>query len=85
MIIRLVIVPGYNDDIDDMKKRIDFICSLGSNVKQVDILKYHIYGVGKYEKLGLTYPLSDLKSNENKIQELYNYALSHHLKVTIGG
>lgn len=85
MIIRLVIVPGYNDDIDDMKKRIDFICSLGTSVKQVDILKYHIYGIGKYEKLGLTYPLENLEINENKIQDIYNYALSRHLKVTIGG
>lgn len=86
MIIRLVIVPQYNDDIEDMKKRVDFICSLGDCVKQVDILKYHIYGIGKYEKLGMDYPISQNQEvDDQKIQILYNYASAKGLKVTIGG
>lgn len=86
MIIRLVIVPTYNDDMEDMKKRIDFIASFQSSVQQVDILKYHIYGVGKYDKLGLKYPIQDnLTIDDNKIQELYQYALDKGLNVTIGG
>lgn len=86
MIIRLVVVPQLNDDIEDMKARIDFICSLGNSVRQVDILKYHIYGIGKYNKLGLTYPISQkLEIDDCKINDLYQYAINKGLRVTIGG
>lgn len=86
MIIRLIVVPQYNDDMEDMKKRVDFVTSLGNAVKQVDILKYHIYGIGKYDKLGEDYPIKEiLEINENKIEELYKYIESKNLKVTIGG
>lgn len=86
MIVRLVVVPQFNDDIEDMKARIDFIYSLGSCVQQVDILRYHIYGAGKYERLGLIYPISQkLELDDNRINELYQYAIDKGLKVTIGG
>ena len=35
--IRLVIVPGWNDDLTDIRKRLQFIRSLGSFVKRVDV------------------------------------------------
>jgi len=58
MIIRMVIVPGLNDDREDIRNRIKFILSLGSAVKQLDILPYHNLGVGKYARLGLTYTIN---------------------------
>lgn len=86
MIIRLVIVPTYNDDLEDMKKRIDFIVSLGDCVKQVDILKYHVYGIGKYQQLGEVYPIKEtLEVDEEKIDFLYRYGIEKGLKMTIGG
>lgn len=86
MIVRLVIVPSYNDIREDIKKRIDFICELGECVQQVDILKYHIYGIGKYEKLGKTYPIEkSLTVDDQLIKELEIYAKDKGLKVTIGG
>lgn len=86
MIIRLVIIPTYNDNIEDMKKRIDFIVSLKDAVLQVDILKYHIYGIGKYEKLDIAYPIHDhLIIDDDKVNELYQYAIDQGLNVTIGG
>ena len=41
IIIRLVIVPGYNDGLDDVAARLDLIRSLGSAVERVDVLPYH--------------------------------------------
>ena len=58
MIIRMVIVPGINDDLEDIRNRIKFILSLGPAVKQLDILPYHYLGVGKYGRLGLTYTIN---------------------------
>ena len=55
LIIRMIIVPGMNDNMEDIKKRISFIKELGSAVKQIDILKYHNLGEGKYKSLGMIY------------------------------
>ena len=55
--IRYVLVPGYTDDIEDIKGLRTFIDSL-SNVEKVEVLPYHTLGVVKYEKLGINYPLS---------------------------
>lgn len=84
--VRLVIIPDYNDDFEDMKKRIDFICTLGSSVKEVNILEYHKYGVGKYDKLGEEYPIKEnLVMKESIIDKLLVYGKSKNLKISIGG
>lgn len=52
MIIRLVVVPGYNDDKADFAKRLEFVKSLGTAVLRVDILKFHKLGEGKNLRMG---------------------------------
>lgn len=84
-LIRMIIVPKMNDDISDIKARIDYCASL-QNVTQIDFLKYHILGVGKYEKLGLQYTLNDIGEVSDKlIDEVVAYANSKNIKNTIGG
>lgn len=58
MWIRMVLVPDWNDDLHDIKKRFEFIKSLGPAVKRVDVLKYHTLGEGKYYSLGMEYPIA---------------------------
>ena len=53
--IRQVLVPGWTDDIEDLKKTRAFIETL-SNVKKIEILPYHNMGAYKWEKLGMKYP-----------------------------
>ncbi len=85
---RLVIVPNHNDCIIDIKKRIKLISTLPS-VEQIDILKYHNFGEGKYKCLDLKYPLSNLQYDETKldetIKEVVRYAKELGIKVTVGG
>lgn len=86
MIIRFVIVPGYNDQWEDIKNRIDFISSLGKAVKQVDILPYHNLGVGKYYTLGVNYPIKkEIDCDPLLIQKVKEYICESGLKVTVGG
>ena len=86
MLARMVIVPTRNDQAEDIRKRLDFIHSLGSAVQQVDILEYHIYGIGKYEKLGMPYLLHDLPPvQRDMIAQTKQYAEEIGLKATIGG
>jgi len=83
--IRLVIVPGVNDGMDDLEARMEFITKLAT-VKQVDLLPYHCYGVGKYARLALDYPIGDLpECSDEQIEELRSSIASYGIPITIGG
>lgn len=86
MIVRMVLVPGWNDDWQDIMDRLDFIQSLGPAVQQVDILKYHKLGAGKYRALGLEYPLPAVpECSDAFAQTVLNQALERNLNATISG
>ena len=57
LIIRMVIVPKYNDKLSDVEKRLKLVKGLGDAVERVDILPYHTLGKGKYQRLGIPYPI----------------------------
>ena len=59
--IRQVLVPGYTDDEEDLKKLKKFIKSL-KTVENVQILPYHSMGKFKWEKLGAKYELEEVRT-----------------------
>lgn len=59
--IRQVLVPGWTDDIDDLKKTRKFIETL-SNVVKIEVLPYHNMGAYKWKNLGMKYPLDGVES-----------------------
>jgi len=61
--IRHVLVPGWTDGEDDLRRLGDFIRSLG-NVERVDVLPYHVLGVHKWHDLGLQYALEGVNPPE---------------------
>ena len=63
--IRHVVVPGITDQEEDLYKLGRFIGTL-HNVKALDVLPYHDMGKAKYEKLGMDYPLKDIKPMEKE-------------------
>lgn len=86
MLVRLVVVPTLNDDPADIAARLDYIQSLGESVRQVDILKYHRLGEGKYLRLGMEYPLPDVPScDDATIEAICEMALARGLAVTVDG
>ena len=54
--VRHVVVPGITDDPGALTRLGAFLASL-PNVKALDVLPYHVMGVGKYRELGIDYPL----------------------------
>ena len=58
--IRQVLVPGFTDDENDLKKTKEFIDSL-KTVKKVEVLPYHDFGKTKWIEMGLEYPLEGVK------------------------
>lgn len=58
--IRHVVVPGITDDPDELYRLGRFIGTL-HNVKALDVLPYHDMGKSKYKRLGIDYPLKDVR------------------------
>lgn len=58
--IRQVLIPGYTDDKEDLKKLKNFINNLKS-VQKVELLPYHDMGKFKWKKLGLDYVLENVR------------------------
>ncbi|MBQ8281300.1 MAG: pyruvate formate lyase-activating protein [Lachnospiraceae bacterium] len=56
--IRHVLVPGWTDDDEYLKKTREFIDTL-SNVERVEVLPYHRLGLFKWENLGIKNTLAD--------------------------
>lgn len=86
MVIRLVIVPDYNDDKQDFKDRLTFIKTLGDAVKQIDILKYHKLAESKYLQMGLHNRMSGVdEPTDEYIHDYIQMAADMGIKVTLGG
>jgi pyruvate formate lyase activating enzyme len=83
--IRLPLIPGMTDDIDNVRQVGRFVKSLAT-IQQVDVLPYHRTADGKYQRLRLSNrmqqvsPLADEQIHTIK-QELETFGL----RVSIGG
>lgn len=60
IIIRVPVIPTYNDSDDNIKNVAAYALSLKS-VKKIELLPYHGLGEYKYKSIGKDYKLSDLK------------------------
>jgi len=78
---RMPLVPGYNDDEEDLGRMTNFIkdvtckepCSRGSRPKPtLHILPYHQLGISKYEQLGEYYPLMGVPTPSAELMEAIN-------------
>ena len=52
--------PGYTDDEEDLIRLREFLKTL-KTVEKVQILPYHSMGKYKWKKLGLEYPLENVR------------------------
>ena len=75
MWIRQVIIPGINDNEEYIYELANFIKPL-KNIKKIEFLPYHTYGIKKYEKLNIPYKLIDTpEMDSKKCEELYKLLL----------
>jgi pyruvate formate lyase activating enzyme len=85
LIIRLPLLPGINDAIEDINGMVNFIQGL-ETVQRVDILPYHRLGIGKYLMLGKEYRLGTLEPpDRNHLEKLRDLIQVQGFKVAIGG
>ncbi len=84
-IVRIPIIPGCNDDEEDVRLAVDFLSGL-KNLEAVHLLPYEMFGMPKYERLGRSYRLPDLLPPEDhRMKEIQQAFLSGGWQVQIGG
>lgn len=82
IIIRVPLIPGYNDDEKNIKATGRFMKLWG--LDRVDILPYHRLGASKYHALGQEYPLEDLPAlKKEEVQRTVKILESFGLKVGV--
>ncbi|MHB8104188.1 MAG: glycyl-radical enzyme activating protein [Dehalococcoidales bacterium] len=67
-IYRMPLVPGINDDEQNIKDTVDFLKGLVNNAR-IEVMPYHKLGKGKYESLGKKYLLPDVPIPEQEYLE----------------
>lgn len=85
IIIRIPIIPGFNDSKEELEDFRDLIGTL-KNIKEVDLLSYHSIGQEKYNRLGKSYKMKEVK--EPSKEDMDNAAKiigECGVKIKIGG
>jgi len=85
IIIRVPVIPGYNDSEANIRATVLFAQELGG-VREFHLLPYHRLGQSKYRKLGRKYLLEGVKPpSQQQIEQLAKMVESYGLKCRIGG
>lgn len=86
IIIRVPVVPNFNDTDEELQQIIDFAASLES-CKELHLLPYHTLGINKYRLLDMPYKCSDQPlNNPELLQRAQDYASRNtQLNVKIRG
>jgi pyruvate formate lyase activating enzyme len=73
VIVRIPIIPGYNDSKENITATVGFVQKL-QKVTKIELMPYHSLGVNKYKWVGKPYELGDLsfpaESNLPKLKEM---------------
>ncbi|MGI5999212.1 MAG: glycyl-radical enzyme activating protein, partial [Lutispora sp.] len=83
--IRIPIIPGINDDNDNLEAIGRFLSGL-RGIEQINVLPYHNIAMEKYKRLNKKYGLADLKApSDERMKEIAQKLMTYGFKVKIGG
>lgn len=83
MIVRVPVIPGFNDSIRDMTAIGKLARAWG--LDEMHLLPYHTYGVPKYAALDRVYKLPTTPVAPARLQEMQNALEQLGLRVRVGG
>ncbi len=81
--IRIPIIGGVNDSVENIENSAKFISSLGGNVVVSELLQYHDFGVEKAKKCGMKQDKFPIPSM-NQMNALLNVLDKYKLNARIG-
>ena len=84
VIVRLPVIPGINDDDDNVRQTAVMMKQLG--LPRIDLLPYHRIGTDKYRRLGRPYQLADLQPPSAEAMENIRRAFADAgIEASVGG
>jgi pyruvate formate lyase activating enzyme len=85
--VRIPIVPGFNDDDDHLARLKQYILSQRKdNLKMISLLPYHKTGSSKYKKFNIPYKMENVEQpSAQKMKELKSFFSDVGVRVKIGG
>lgn len=70
LILRIPVIPGVNDQMENMEQTADFILKeLDGKVRTLQLLSFMRLGEEKYQALGIPYQMEDVKINRKAFQK----------------
>jgi pyruvate formate lyase activating enzyme len=85
IIIRLPLIPGINNDSENIERTGAFLSSL-AGVNQVNILPYHPTAEAKYKNLGVNYKAAGIeRPPRDQLESIARQLEKYDLQVNIGG
>ena len=85
LVMRIPVIPGYNDSEENIVNTARFACQL-KGVMRLELLPYHKFGVHMYDALLRDYSLAEVKTpSAERMCELENLVRSCGVPVQIGG
>lgn len=87
VILRIPVIPGFNDDNDHMERLIEFIISTRRrSLKRISLLPFHKIGSSKYRWFDLPYRMDGVEPpSKEYMADLKEHFLKTGVKVKIGG
>ncbi len=67
--IRIPLIPGYNDSVENLSASASFLGELGFT--QIELMPYHKFGISKYPQYGMAYSLGDLEPTDEVLLQSY--------------
>ena len=89
LILRIPVIPGVNDDMENIAATADFILNeLNGRIRTLQLLSFMRLGEEKYTSLGMPYEMKDVKMNRRSFQkhvnELADYFNSRGIHCLVG-
>jgi len=86
MILRIPVIPGFNDSEQNILESARFAKQLGNNLLRLELLPYHKFGMHKYDELEREYALESIDPpSDEHLAKLRDIARSGGIDVEIGG
>jgi pyruvate formate lyase activating enzyme len=87
IMVRIPVIPGFNDDHDHLEKLRRFIIlTKTDSLKRINLLPFHKIGSSKYKRLNIPYRMGNVESpSSERMQELKEFFMETGIKVKIGG
>lgn len=86
LIIRIPLVPGLNDSLENLSATARFASELGDNFMRIELLPYHKFGTQTYGRLGREYEIGQVEPpDEAQMKRLRMIVETCGVKAQIGG